>query len=70
MIGYITRGWTTYKGVAFCRKSGRWRASIRHKNRKYSLGRYSVEEDAARAYDARARELFGEFARLNFPGDE
>lgn len=30
------------------------------------IGRYSDPEDAARAYDAKAIELFGEFARLNF----
>lgn len=31
------------------------------------LGNYLTEEDAARAYDAVARERFGEFACVNFP---
>ena len=35
--------------------------------RRWYLGRYSTEEEAARAYDRRAKELFGEYANLNFP---
>jgi hypothetical protein len=33
------------------------------------LGAYRRAEDAARAYDAAARAEFGEYARLNFPGE-
>jgi hypothetical protein len=33
----------------------------------HCLGYHHTAEEAARAYDAKARELFGEFARLNFP---
>ncbi len=34
---------------------------------KIYLGRFAREEDAAMAYDEKARELYGEFARTNFP---
>jgi len=42
---------------------GRW---VVQANRKY-LGRFTDEKAAALAYDAAAREYFGEFAVLNFP---
>jgi hypothetical protein len=45
----------------------KWRAIIM-KDRKYiHIGNFLKPEDAARAYDAKAVELFGEFANLNFP---
>lgn len=33
----------------------------------FRLGSYATEEEAASAYDAKAREIFGEYAVLNFP---
>lgn len=51
-----------FKGVDF-HKDKRWRARL---NGKF-LGYFSSSEAAARAYDVAAKELFGEFARLNFP---
>ena len=55
-----------FKGVYFCRANGRWAAEAT-KGKKQFLGYHDAEEDAARAYDAAARRLFGEFASLNFP---
>jgi len=57
-----------YKGVSWHDKGhSRIQASIKFNGKTIPLGYYDREEDAARAYDAKARELFGEFARLNFP---
>jgi len=55
------------KGVCFYPKTGRYRAQIMADYRKVNLGSYATAEIAARVYDAAARELHGEFARVNFP---
>lgn len=54
-----------YKGVTFFKRAGRWRAQIHVDNKNRHLGYFQYERDAALAYNAAARELFGEFARLN-----
>jgi hypothetical protein len=59
------QGMCKYKGVFLCRKTGRFRARIVHNRRQIYLGYFNSEEAAARAYNAKAAELFGEFAYLN-----
>jgi hypothetical protein len=49
--------------------SGRWIARIFLEGRQRSLGCYDTAEEAARAYDAAAREAWGEFAFANFKHD-
>ncbi len=44
-----------------------WAARISINGRRRSLGMFEDPADAARAYDAAAKEAFGEFATLNFP---
>ena len=59
-----------FKGVSFCKKRKRYRASIRCARKLYNLGYYNTEEEAATAYNKKALEMFGEFARLNEIGAE
>ena len=51
-----------YKGVDFYKQNGKWRARILG----VDLGYFHSAEEAARAYDKKAKELFGKFANLNF----
>lgn len=54
-----------YKGVFFKKQTGRWCAQINHKKKRFNLGYFDTAEKAAKAYNQKARELFGEFAHLN-----
>ena len=45
----------------------KWFAKIYFEGRRIWLGYFLHETEAARAYDAKAVELFGEFAHLDFP---
>jgi len=56
-----------FKGVYWEKDRGKWGAMIQAKGKVICLGRFQTPEEAARAYDAAAREQFGEFAFLNFP---
>lgn len=58
-----------FKGVCYARRERVWRAETKLKGKRINIGSFDSEEDAARAYDAVARELFGEYARLNFPDE-
>lgn len=55
-----------YKGVSFCRQTGRYRAILGVDGKKFRAGRFDTAEEAARAYDALAKEKLGAFAYLNF----
>ena len=63
------RGSSKYKGVSRCKKKELFLACIRCDGKHYHLGRFKSEIAAAKAYDKKARELFGQFAYLNFPED-
>lgn len=53
-----------YKGVVFLR--GKWQAQVKHNRKNVYVGLFNTALEAARAYDEKAKELFGEFAQLNF----
>lgn len=54
-----------FKGVHWIEKESKWRARISKDNERISLGLFEKEEDAARAYNKAAEELFGKRAKLN-----
>lgn len=59
-----SRGKSRYKGV----KSSfhKWQAEIKISGKTHYLGSFPTEIEAAEAYDQAAREIYGEFAHLNF----
>ena len=58
---------SSFKGVrpSSLNENPRWRADISFNGHHYYLGSYDLEKDAALAYNQKAMELCGEFARLN-----
>lgn len=61
-------GTSRYKGVS---RMGprRWVAGIKVDHKRRTLGEFTSEVAAARAYDRAARKVWGDHARLNFPDD-
>ena len=55
---------TKYKGVVEY-NAGRYRATIGYHYKRIQIGYFKTAESAARAYNKRAVELFGNFAKLN-----
>jgi hypothetical protein len=61
---------TGFKGVQvnrYCKRTQMpYLATIKVNGKRIWMGPFATAEEAAHAYDAKARELFGEFARCNF----
>lgn len=65
----VRKGTSAYKGVTWDKGMSAWLVQIRLNKVNNRVGFYDDEVVAARAYDAAAIQLFGEYARLNFPSD-
>lgn len=59
-------GKSKFKGVSFDKQTGKWRAQLFAQGKRVNIGRFVLEEDAARAYDGAAKQAFGDFSRTNF----
>jgi hypothetical protein len=55
--------------VGVCRDKDKWRAYIRCRGKRYHLGLFDDEIEAAKGRDRKAYELHGVHAYLNFPED-
>ena len=62
------KGTSRYKGVHWDKQKKAWTACIEKNDKAIKLGFFDDETSAAKAYDKKAGELFGEFAYLNLPG--
>lgn len=60
-----------YKGVSLTsrNKYKKWQARIQANKKQTLIGTFYTEEEAAKAYDIKASELFGKYALLNFKKD-
>lgn len=59
-------GTSKYKGVCLASRNKKYLAQIRFEGKTYYIGSFENEIEAAKAYDKKAKELFKEFAYLNF----
>jgi hypothetical protein len=56
-----------FRGVSWNKTHGKWQVGIEHQGKRHAKCWIDTPEEAAHIYDAMARELHGEYARLNFP---
>ena len=59
-----------FKGVRWCKQKKKWLSKLRKDNHVYHLGYFHEEKEAARAYNEKAMELFGEYAHINYISDD
>ena len=54
-----------YKGVYWFKDNNKWGVKLKLKGKSLFFGLHENEKDAARVYNIKARELFGQYALLN-----
>jgi hypothetical protein len=59
-----------YKGVSWYEPTQKWLTKICFRSEQFHLGLFTDPIEGARCYDRKAIELFGEYARTNFPVSE
>lgn len=59
-----------FMGVSQMLRTGKYEAYVHYNNRKHYFGTYDSAIEAAKARDVGAKELFGEYANLNFQTDK
>lgn len=57
---------SSFKGVSWHKTANKWRSVIMFKKKQHHIGFFTEETEAAKAYDKKAIDIFGEFAYLNF----
>ena len=61
----IKNGTSVYKGVYFNKAGKKWHVRIGYHGIRHHLGYFNSEIEAARVYNEKAQEFFGEYAWLN-----
>jgi hypothetical protein len=56
---------SAYYGVSFWKNEKKWAAAVAKDGKRYYLGLFTDEKEAALAYNKKATELYGDFANLN-----
>lgn len=64
--GMLKSNTSNYRGVSLKKSTGRWQAKIRFHNKQKHIGYFTTVEEAAKAYDKAAIQLFGDKAKLNY----
>lgn len=59
------KGSSKHKGVYFSKQKNKWLSKIQKDFKEYHIGFFATENEAVIAYNKKAVELFGEYAKLN-----